>query len=188
MSAASSSSSILFLSFVNVPREFTEDISFPGLLSVCSFLDRTDGRLMDAVMIADAADFPGMICNGESKTLTFALAWIHRSFLPTNDRPVSPWLCFLCSSTPLFSFSGIPCCWSCSPPQTIRPNMPRRGKLDHEEDVCILSVCMALLLVTSSFQAMFFKIHELTGHVLLSVKQPKRFGVRPTSHNLLGFC
>lgn len=60
--------------------------------------------------------------------------------------------------------------------------MPRRGKLDHEEDVCTLSVCMALLLVTSSFQAMFFKIHELTGQFLLSVKQPNGsvFGQRLT--------
>lgn len=44
--------------------------------------------------------------------------------------------------------------------------------LDHEEDVCILSVYMILLVVTSSFQAISFKIHKLTGHFIPSVKQP----------------
>lgn len=48
--------------------------------------------------------------------------------------------------------------------------MPRLGKLDHEDDVCILTVCLVLLLVTAAFQADFLKFHKLTDHFLLCVE------------------
>lgn len=59
---------ILNLLYVNVLRGFAEKHIYPWTSLFCSFLDRTDGRLIDAVMFADAATVFGMIGNCKFKS------------------------------------------------------------------------------------------------------------------------